>query len=117
MKKVEAIIRKTKFDEVIEALNSVGIEFITFWDVRGVGKATQKRVYRGIKYDTSTIERMMITFICREKYLDPAIQALLKSAKTGQIGDGKIFVSEISDGYRIRTGDQGDKSVYLEGQE
>lgn len=117
MKKVEAIIRKTKFDEVKEALNAVGIEFITFWDVRGVGKATQKRVYRGIKYDTSTIERMMITFICREKFLDPAIKALLESAKTGNIGDGKIFVSEITDGYRIRTGEQGDKSVYLEGQE
>jgi nitrogen regulatory protein P-II 1 len=117
MKKVEAIIRKTKFDDVTEALNAVGIEFITFWDVRGVGKATQKRVYRGIKYDTSTIERMMITFICREKFLDPAIKALLESAKTGNIGDGKIFVSEITDGYRIRTGEQGDKSVYLEGQE
>ncbi len=117
MKKVEAIIRKTKFDEVKEALHAVGIEFITFWDVRGVGKTTQKRVYRGIMYDTSTIERVMITFICREKYLDPAIQALLKSAKTGQIGDGKIFVSEISDGYRIRTGEQGDKSVYLDGEE
>jgi nitrogen regulatory protein P-II 1 len=117
MKKVEAIIRKTKFVDVKEALNAVGIEFITFWDVRGVGKATQKRVYRGIKYDTSTIERMMITFICREKFLDPAIKALLESAKTGNIGDGKIFVSEITDGYRIRTGEQGDKSVYLEGQE
>jgi nitrogen regulatory protein P-II 1 len=59
----------------------------------------------------------MITFICREKFLDPAIKALLESAKTGNIGDGKIFVSEITDGYRIRTGEQGDKSVYLEGQE
>jgi len=117
MKKVEAIIRKTKFDEVKEALNAVGIEFITFWDVRGVGKATEKRLYRGVQYDTSTIERMMITFICREKYLDPAIKALLESAHTGEVGDGKIFVSEISDGYRIRTGEQGDKSVYLDGEE
>ena len=117
MKKVEAIIRKTKFDEVKEALNAVGIEFITFWEVRGVGKTTEKRLYRGVQYDTSTIERMMITFICREKYLDPAIKALLESAKTGEVGDGKIFISEISDGYRIRTGDKGDKSVYLEGEE
>jgi nitrogen regulatory protein P-II 1 len=114
MKKVEAIIRKTKFDEVKEALHDAGIEFITFWNVRGVGKATQKRVYRGIKYDTSTIERVMINFICREKYLEPAIKALLSSAKTGEIGDGKIFVSEISDGFRIRTGEQGDVSVFLE---
>ena len=117
MKKVEAIIRKTRFDDVREALNEAGIEFITFWDVRGVGKATQSRVYRGIKYDTSSIERMMITFVCREKYLDPAIKAVLKSASTGEVGDGRIFVSEISDGYRIRTGEHGDKSVYLEDEE
>lgn len=117
MKKVEAIIRKTRFDEVKDALHEVGIEFITFWEVRGVGKATQARVYRGIKYDTSTIERMMVTFVCREKYLDPAIKAIMESAKTGQVGDGRIFVSEISDGYRIRTGEQGEKSVYTEGNE
>lgn len=117
MKKVEAIIRKTKFDEVRESLYEVGIEFITFWNVRGVGKATQHRVYRGIKYDTSSIERMMVTFVCREKYVDPAIKAVLQSAQTGDVGDGRIFVSEIEDGYRIRTGEHGDKSVYIEGEE
>lgn len=117
MKKVEAIIRKTKFDEVKEALNEVGIEFITFWAVRGVGKATQSRVYRGVKYDTSTIERMMLTFYCREKYLSPALEAIKTSAKTGEVGDGKIFISEVSDGIRIRTGEQGDSSVYLDGEE
>lgn len=117
MKKVEAIIRKTKFDDVKDALNEAGIEFMTFWDVRGVGKATQARVYRGIKYDTSTIERTMITFYCREKFLKPALAALQASAKTGQIGDGKIFISDISDGIRIRTGESGEKAVYLEGQE
>ena len=85
--------------------------------MREVCKATQSRVYRGIKYDTSSIERMMITFVCREKYLDPAIKAVLKSASTGEVGDGRIFVSEISDGYRIRTGEHGDKSVYLEDEE
>lgn len=117
MKKVEAIIRKTKFDDVKDALNDAGIEFITFWDVRGVGKATQSRVYRGIEYDTSTIERTMVVFYCREKYLKPAIAAIQASAKTGQVGDGKIFVSDISDGIRIRTGESGEKAVYLEGQE
>jgi nitrogen regulatory protein P-II 1 len=117
MKKIEVVIRKSKFDEVKEALYAVGIEFITFWDVRGTGRATQERVYRGIAYDTSTIERILITFVCREKYMDPAINALLKSARTGEIGDGKIFISEISDAYRIRTGDRGDKAMYLEGEE
>lgn len=117
MKKVEVVIRKSKFDEVKDALYSVGVEFITFWDVRGTGKATQGRVYRGIAYDTSTIERILITFVCREKYLEPAVKAILESAKTGEIGDGKIFISEIADAYRIRTGDKGDKAMYLEGEE
>ena len=117
MKKVEVVIRKSKFDEVKEALHEIGVEFITFWDVRGTGKATEERVYRGIAYDTSTIERILITFFCREKYLDPAIQAILKSAKTGEIGDGKIFISDIIDAYRIRTGERGDKAMYLDGEE
>ena len=89
MKKIEVVIRKSKFEEVKDALYNVGVEFITFWDVRGTGKATQGRVYRGIAYDTSTIERILITFVCREKYMDPAIKAILQSAKTGEVGDGK----------------------------
>jgi len=117
MKKIEVVIRKSKFDEVKDALYNVGVEFITFWDVRGTGKATQGRVYRGIAYDTSTIERILITFVCREKYMEPAIKAILESAATGEVGDGKIFISEITDAYRIRTGDRGDKAMYVEGEE
>jgi nitrogen regulatory protein P-II 1 len=117
MKKIEVVIRKTKFDEVKEALNEAEIEWFTFWDVRGVGKAHEERVYRGIAYDTSTIERILITFYCREKFLDGAIKAILKSAKTGEVGDGKIFISDIVDAYRIRTGERGDKAMYIEGGE
>ena len=117
MKKVEAIIRKTKFDEVTAALNEAGIEFFSFWDVRGVGKATEARIYRGIKYDTSTIERILISIYVRDKFLEPTVNAILSSAKTGAIGDGKIFVSDMLDAYRIRTGEKGDKSLYIEGGE
>ncbi|MBN2349122.1 MAG: P-II family nitrogen regulator [Bacteroidales bacterium] len=117
MKKVEAIIRKTKFAEVQEALNEAGIEFFTFWEVRGVGKAREERAYRGIVYDTGTIERMILSIYVREKYLEPAVNAILKAGKTGEIGDGKIFVSEIGEAYRIRTGEKGDKSLYIEGEE
>ncbi len=117
MKKIEVVIRKSKFDEVREALNKASIEFFTFWEVRGVGKATEERVYRGIAYDTSTIERILITFYCREKFMDGAIKAILESARTGEVGDGKIFISEITDAYRIRTGDRGEKAMYLEGFE
>lgn len=117
MKKVEAIIRKTKFDDVKEALHEAGIEFFSFWEVRGVGKATEARVYRGIKYDTSTIERILISIYCRDKFLDSTVKAILSSAKTGAIGDGKIFVSDMQNAFRIRTGEEGDKSLYLNGEE
>lgn len=114
MKKVEAIIRKTRFDDVKEALHEAGIEFFSFWEVRGVGKATEARVYRGIKYDTSTIERILITIYLRDQFLEPTIKAIMKAAHTGSVGDGKVFVSELMDSYRIRTGEQGDKSLYIE---
>lgn len=117
MKKVEAIIRKTKFDEVSAALHEAGIEFFSFWEVRGVGKATQARVYRGVKYDTSTIERIFISIYMRDHYLDQAVSAILQSGKTGEIGDGKIFVSDIEDAYRIRTGEKGGKALYIEDDE
>jgi nitrogen regulatory protein P-II 1 len=117
MKKIEAIIRKTKFDEVKEALHNVGIEFFTFWDVRGIGNAHEGRIYRGVAYDTSTIERILISIYCRDRFLKPTIDAIMQAAKTGEIGDGKIFVSEIADSYRIRTGEQGDKSLYNPGGE
>ena len=117
MKKVEAIIRKTKFDEVKTALNEAGIEFFSFWEVRGVGKATEARVYRGIKYDTSTIERILISIYMRDQFLEPTVKAILNAAKTGGVGDGKIFVSDIQDAYRIRTSEKGDKSLYIEDEE
>ena len=117
MKKVEAIIRKTKFDEVSAALHEAGIEFFSFWEVRGVGKATQARVYRGVKYDTSTIERIFISIYMRDHYLDQAVSAILQSGKTGEIGDGKIFVSDIEESYRIRTGEKGGKALYIEDDE
>lgn len=117
MKRVEAVIRKTKFSDVQAALNEVGIEFFSFWEVRGVGKSRQERAYRGIVYDTGVIERIMIVYYCREKYLKPGIDALLKAARTGEIGDGKIFVSNIDNAIRIRTGQEGDEALFVEGEE
>lgn len=117
MKKVEAIIRKTKFDEVSSALKEAGIDFFSFWEVRGVGQATEARVYRGIMYDTSTIERILISIYIRDKFLESTVKAIVESAQTGEVGDGKIFVSDIQEAYRIRTGEKGESSLYLEGQE
>lgn len=113
MKKIEAIVRKTKFEEVKEALHENGIEFFSFWEARGVGMARESRVYRGIAYDTSTIERLYVQIIVRDVNLEKTIDALLKSARTGEVGDGKIFVSTVDEGIRIRTGEKGDESLYI----
>lgn len=113
MKKIEAIIRKTKFEEVKESLHENGIEFFSFWEARGVGMARESRVYRGIAYDTSAIERIYIQIIVRDVNLNLTIDALLKSASSGEVGDGKIFVSTIDDSIRIRTGEKGDESLYI----
>ena len=117
MKKIEAIIRKTKFEEVKDALHEAGIEFFSFWDVRGVGQAREGRIYRGIVYDTSKIERTMLSIIVRDKNVQKTVKAILGSSRTGEIGDGKIFITPIEESYRIRTGETGDESLYIKGKE
>ena len=113
MKKIEAIVRKTKFDEVKEALHENGIEFFSFWAARGVGTARESRVYRGISYDTSSIERLYLQIIVRDVNLEKTIDTLKQSAYTGEVGDGKIFVSTLDESIRIRTGERGDESLYI----
>jgi len=117
MKKIEAIIRKTKFEDVKDALLEVGIEFFSFWDVRGMGQTRQGRIYRGVAYDTSIIERTLLEIIVRDKNVEKTVLAVMKSGRTGDIGDGKIFVSNIEESYRIRTGEFGDESLYVKGKE
>ena len=117
MKKIEAIIRKTKFEEVKEALHEAGIEFFSFWDVRGVGQAREGRMYRGVIYDTSNIPRIMLSIIVRDKNVEKTVKAVLSSARTGEIGDGKIFIIPIEESMRIRTGEKGDESLYIKGKE
>lgn len=117
MKKIEAIIRKSKFDEVKNALKEIGIDFFSYWEVRGVGKSRQERVYRGRAYDTSIIEREMLSIIVRDKNLKKTIDCIIRTGKTGEIGDGKIFVSDIASAYRIRTGEEGDESLFIVGEE
>ena len=113
MKKIEAIIRKTKFEEVKEALHDNGIEFFSFWQARGVGLARESRVYRGIAYDTSSIERLYLEIVVRDVNLEKTVDAILSSAATGEVGDGKIFISTLDESIRIRTGEKGDESLYI----
>jgi len=113
MKKIEAIVRKTKFEEVKETLHENGIEFFSFWEARGVGMARESRVYRGIAYDTSTIERLYLQIVVRDVNLEKTVDAILKSAATGEVGDGKIFISTLDESIRIRTAEKGDESLYI----
>ncbi len=90
MKKIEAIIRRTKFEEVKEALLAADIEWFSYYEVRGVGKTREGRIYRGVVYDTSSIERILISIVVRDKNVEKTVQAVMKSARTGEIGDGRI---------------------------
>lgn len=112
MKKIEAIVRKSKFQEVRKALHEAEIEFLSWWDVKGQGSARQGLIFRGIAYDVNAIDRIYISFVVRTKNLQKSIDAILKSAYTGESGDGRIFITDIEQSIRIRTGDKGDESLY-----
>lgn len=117
MKKIEAIIRKTKFEEVKDALLEADIEWFSYYEVRGIGKSRQARIYRGVLYDTSSIERILISIVVRDKNAEKTVKAIVKAAQTGEIGDGRIFVIPIEDAIRIRTGERGDIALYNAEQE
>lgn len=112
MKKIEAIIRKTKFEDVKDALLEADIEWFSYYEVRGVGKSRQARIYRGVMYDTSSIERILVSIVVRDINVEHTIKAILKAAQTGEIGDGRIFVIPVEDSIRIRTGERGDIALY-----
>ncbi|GHT69184.1 nitrogen regulatory protein P-II [Bacteroidia bacterium] len=112
MKKIEAIIRKSKFTEVRQALHDADIDFLSWWDVKGQGDAKQGLIFRGIAYDINAIDRVYISFVVRDVNVQKSIDVILKAAYTGESGDGRIFVSTVEQSIRIRTGDHGDESLY-----
>ena len=107
MKKIEAIIRKSKFSDVKCALHDVGVNFFTYWDVTGQGHEKEGHVYRGVTYSTSDIQRRYLSIVVNDDFEKATINAIIESARSGDVGDGKIFVSDINESYRIRTGDKG----------
>ena len=111
MKKVEAIIRKSKFSAVKKALHEVGVNFFSYWDVTGLGNEKIGHVYRGVSYSTSDIQRRYLSIVVNEEFLDVTVQAIIEAGKTGDVGDGKVFVSNIEDVYRIRTGEKGGNTL------
>ena len=108
MKQIKAIIRRTRFEDVKEALFAADINWFSYSEAKAIGQARQDRSYRGVIYSTDIIERTEITIICRDQFVEPAIEAIMKTARTGEIGDGRIFVSPVEDTYSIRTGEHGD---------
>lgn len=111
MKKIEAIIRKSEFDETKEALHEIGVTFFSYWDVTGVGNEKVGHVYRGVSYSTSDIQRRYLSIVVTDSFLEKTVQTLLEAAYTGEVGDGKIFVSNIDEAYRIRTKEKGSESL------
>ena len=108
MKRIEAIIRKTKFEDVKEALLQSEINWFEYHNVHGIGQSREERIYRGVQYSTDVIERVALTIVCRDQFVDPTVKVILEVARTGEIGDGRIFVSDIIDTWSIRTGEHGD---------
>ena len=111
MKKIEAIIRKSKFSTVKKALHDVGVNFFSYWDVTGLGNEKKGSVYRGVSYSTSDIQRRYLSIVVNNEFEEITIKTIIESARTGDVGDGKIFVSDISECYRIRTGEKGNQTL------
>lgn len=112
MKKIEAIIRHFKLEEVKDALTEAGISGMTVSEVKGFGRQKgHKEQYRGAEYTVDFVPKVKIEVVISDEESQKAIEAILTTARTGQIGDGKIFVSELTEAVRIRTGETGGESL------
>ena len=112
MKKIEAIIKPFKLEEVKEALTGLGIEGMTVTEVKGFGRQKgQTEIYRGSEYAVDFLPKIKIEVILTDNLVNDAVTAVVKAAKTGSIGDGKVFVSNVGETIRIRTGETGEHAV------
>jgi nitrogen regulatory protein P-II 1 len=112
MKKIEAVIKPFKLDEVKEALQELGVQGMTVLEAKGYGRQKgQTELYRGAEYVVDFLPKMKIEVVVSDDQLDAAIEAITNAARTGRIGDGKIFVSEIVNVVRIRTGESGAQAI------
>jgi nitrogen regulatory protein PII len=112
MKKIEAIIKPFKLEEVKDALAEVGIEGMTVVEVKGFGRQKgHTEIYRGSEYTVDFLPKIKLELVITDQSVDAAVEAIVKAAKTGKIGDGKVFVSPIEEAVRIRTEERGDKAV------
>ena len=112
MKKIEAIIKPFKLEEVKDALGEIGIEGMTVTEVKGFGRQKgHTEIYRGSEYTVDFLPKIKVELVVAEGQVEAAVAAIVKSAKTGKIGDGKVFVSGVEQAIRIRTEEKGDSAV------
>ena len=112
MKKVEAIIRHFKLEDVKNALNEQNVNGMTITEVRGFGRQKgHTEMYRGTEYAVDFVPKVKVEIVCSNEQLNSVVESVMRSAQTGQIGDGKIFVTELADTIRIRTGETGEDAL------
>lgn len=112
MKKIEAIIKPFKLDEVKEALQEIGLQGITVTEAKGFGRQKgHTELYRGAEYVVDFLPKVKLELVLGDNMVEKAVEAIVTSAKTGRIGDGKIFVSKVEEAVRIRTGETGDDAI------
>jgi nitrogen regulatory protein PII len=112
MKKIEAVIKPFKLDDVKDALNAIGIAGMTVTEVKGFGRQKgHVELYRGAEYDIAFIPKVKLEIVVADNVAEKVISTIMEKAKTGKIGDGKIFISKIDDVIRIRTGEKGDTAI------
>jgi nitrogen regulatory protein P-II 1 len=112
MKKIEAVIKPFKLDEVKEALHEVGLQGITVVEAKGFGRQKgHTELYRGAEYVVDFLPKVKIELICEDSVAERAVEAIMNAARTGRIGDGKIFISTVEEVIRIRTGERGADAV------
>ena len=112
MKKIEAILKPFKLDEVKDALNTIGIHGMTITEVKGFGRQKgHVEVYRGTEYEVNFLPKIKLEVVIPDSMIDKVISTIIEKAKTGNIGDGKIFLYSLEDVIRIRTGDKGEAAI------
>ena len=112
MKKVEAIIRHFKLEDIKNVLNEQGVHGMTVQEVRGFGRQKgHTEMYRGAEYSVDFVPKVKIEVVCADSDADRVVDAILRHGQTGEIGDGKIFISDLSDAIRIRTGERGEDAL------
>ena len=112
MKKIEAIIKPFKLEEVKDSLGDIGLEGMTVTEVKGFGRQKgHTEIYRGSEYTVDFLPKIKLEVVMNDDRVEAAINAIMKAAKTGKIGDGKIFVTEVKDSIRIRTEEKGEKAI------